>query len=135
MPETHPSPIHLLLRKDVFLIPQENEFKAIYPYPDPPWRTPKWMIHNLGEKREKIKKEIQDQIHKEKDKNAYITFTDRSFTSEEGGGTAAATIDRVTKITYGLAKGISNYEMEAMGAGISDISTLVWPLSSTEIPP
>lgn len=114
-PRTLLSPMHRILRKADLLLPVENPFETIYPFPDPPWREPWGEVMNVHEKREVVKKRIPEQVESEKRNNACVIFTDGSFIPDVGGGAAAAMEEGVASHAYGPTEGISNFEMEVMG--------------------
>lgn len=118
-PSSHQSPIHRLLRKTDLLLPQDHLLETIYPYPEPPWAAPRWVVGNVGCTRDEVKDRIQAQIDEEKEGGACVMFTDGSFIPDKGAGAAVATTERVASHAYGPLTGISNYEMETMALMIA----------------
>lgn len=114
-PRSFLSPIHRIIRRADIVLPTENTFETIYPYPTPPWSEPKGEVMNIGEKQELVKERIPQQMKTEKDKGACIIFTDGSYIPSVGGGAAAAMAGNVASRAYGPIEGLSNFEMEAMG--------------------
>lgn len=118
-PTTHLSPIHRLLHQTDLILPSSSSFETIYPYPDPPWVEPRWVVENIGVPREEVKAIIVSQIEEEKKCGACVIFTDGSFIPDVGGGAAIAMEGKTASNAYGPNEGISNYEMEAMAIMIA----------------
>lgn len=54
-PTRHPSTIHKLLRRTDMTSHADNILETIYPYPEPPWMEPRWIVENVGYTREEVK--------------------------------------------------------------------------------
>lgn len=119
VPTTHRSPIHKVLRKTDLLLTSESPLETILPYPEPPWREPRWKVENAGDRREDVKQRIISQVDNKKEQQTYVIFTDGSYIPGIGGGAAIAMEDHMLSHAYGPVDGISNYEMEAMACMIA----------------
>lgn len=96
-----------------------NDYEVIRPYADPPWSQPTGTVHNLSLSREEVKEVISSQIHKEKENNATVIFTDGSFSPDIGCGAAAVTENKTLTTSIGPRSEISNNEAELIALGLA----------------
>lgn len=114
IPNTHLSPIQQLIRRTDLILPGTNVLETIYPYPEPPWTSPRWEVENKDVKRDEAIERIPDQVELEKKEGACVIFTDGSYIPQVGAGAAIALDQHAAGHAYGPLEGVSNYEMETM---------------------